>query len=146
MSRGGDREEEVPIGSFRFIPVPGTARGTVVFPRRRDGESPALGRGFDTSAFVVAGLRFEYRDGEVVAVHTACDQAALNRCWQAELCASDALASLPKQWALGSPLQAAICVIPIVEPLPGPDIVLIHKAGLPLTPAAELLANLFRAV
>ena len=62
------------------------------------------------------------------------------------LCASDALASLPKQWALGSPLQAAICVIPIVEPLPGPDIVLIHKAGLPLTPAAELLANLFRAV
>ena len=84
MSRGRDREEEVPIGSFRFIPVAGTARGTVVFPRRRDGESPALGRGFDTSAFVVAGLRFEYRDGEVVAVHTAGDQAALNHCWQAE--------------------------------------------------------------
>ena len=60
------------------------------------------------------------------------------------LCASDAVASLPKQWSLGSPLHAAICVIPIKEPLSGPDIVLIHKAGLPLTPAAELLANLFR--
>ena len=60
------------------------------------------------------------------------------------LCASDAVASLPKQWALGSPLQVAICVIPISEPLPGPDTVLIHKAGLPLTPAAELLAKLFR--
>lgn len=84
MTRGRDREEEVPVGSFRFIPQPGTARGRVVFPKRRNGEAPALGRGFDTGPFVDAGLAFEFRGGEVVSVQTAGDQAALERCWQAE--------------------------------------------------------------
>lgn len=84
FTSGRDREEEAPVGSFRFIPEPGSANGRVVFPRGKDGESPALGRGFDPQPFSEAGLAFEFRDGQVVSVETGGDAAALQRAWAAE--------------------------------------------------------------
>ncbi len=84
FTSGRDREEEAPVGSFRFIPEAGSAQGRVVFPRRKDGESPALGRGFDTQPFADAGLAFEFRDGQVVALDTAGDSQALKQAWNAE--------------------------------------------------------------
>ena len=84
FSSGRDREEEAPVGSFRFIPEAGSANGRVVFPRRKDGESPALGRGFDTQPFADAGLAFEFRDGQVVSLDTAGDSQALMQAWNAE--------------------------------------------------------------
>lgn len=81
---GRDREEELPAGSFRTIPVPGTAQGIIAFPPRRDGESPALGRGFDAGPFAAAGLTFRYARGAVIEVRTGGDQARLEALWAAE--------------------------------------------------------------
>ena len=54
---------------------------------------------------------------------------------------SDLLAMLPRQWE-GFPLtRDALEVIRIRELLPAPDIVLIQRAGVPLTPAAEFLCD-----
>jgi LysR family transcriptional regulator, regulator of abg operon len=54
---------------------------------------------------------------------------------------SDLLAMLPSQWE-GFPLtHDALHVIRVRETLPAPDIVLIQRAGVPLTPAAEFLCD-----
>lgn len=53
---------------------------------------------------------------------------------------SDALSLLPRQWIAWSPLAALLQALPLAEVLPAPDIVLVARAGLPLTPAAEALA------
>jgi leucyl aminopeptidase (aminopeptidase T) len=94
MKSGRDREEELPVGSFRFIPQAGSAEGCVVFPKRRNGESPALGRGFDTGPFVDAGLRFEFRGGRVVGMQTGGDQQRLRELWDAETGDKDVLGEL----------------------------------------------------
>ncbi len=94
MASGRDREEEVPPGSLRTIPEPESAEGVLVFPRRRDGESPALGRGFDCEPFIRAGMRFHFRAGRVVRVETDGDQAALDALWQAETGDKDRLGEL----------------------------------------------------
>jgi LysR family transcriptional regulator, regulator of abg operon len=57
---------------------------------------------------------------------------------------SDAVAALPRQWIDATTLAGLICALPLRETIPAPDIVLIQKAGLPLTPAAELFAQLLR--
>ncbi|AWI54490.1 LysR family transcriptional regulator [Aquabacterium olei] len=55
---------------------------------------------------------------------------------------TDLLAMLPRQWA-DFPLTAdTLQIIPVREELPAPDMVLIHRAGLPLTPAAEHMVDL----
>jgi DNA-binding transcriptional LysR family regulator len=60
------------------------------------------------------------------------------------LTSTDSLVILPRQWA-DTPLFAGqIEAIAVREPLPAPDIVQIARAGLPLTPAAELLSTLLR--
>ncbi|HVV92191.1 MAG TPA: LysR substrate-binding domain-containing protein [Hyphomicrobiales bacterium] len=57
---------------------------------------------------------------------------------------SDFLAMVPRQWA-EFPLTAdALVKIEINEPLPAPPIVIIRRAGLPLTPAAEYFCDLVR--
>ncbi|MGE0803697.1 MAG: hypothetical protein AB7G13_10855 [Lautropia sp.] len=107
FTSGRDREEEVPVGSFRFIPEPGSARGRIVFPRRRDGEPPALGRGFHTQPFVDAGLTFEFRDGQVVGMETGGDQQALVRSWSQET---------GDKGGLG---EIVIGCNPLLQPVPG---------------------------
>ncbi len=94
MSSGRDREEEIPAGSLRTIPEPDSAEGVVVFPSRKDGESPALGRGLDCTPFARAGLRFEFRRGRIVAVRTGGDQAGLDRLWARESGDKDRLGEL----------------------------------------------------
>jgi len=107
LTSGRDREEEVPVGSFRFIPEPGSAQGRVVFPRSKDGEAMALGRGFDVHPFTSAGLVFEFRDGRVVSVETAGDQEALRKAWIAETGDKDMLG------------EVILGCNPLLTPVPG---------------------------
>lgn len=60
------------------------------------------------------------------------------------LASNDALAFLPHQWADASIFQHLLAPIAVREPLTGPDIVQVSRAGLPLTPAAEALSVLLR--
>lgn len=107
FTSGRDREEEVPVGSFRFIPEPGSAHGRVVFPRRTDGEAMALGRGFDVHPFTKAGLAFEFRNGRAVSVETGGDQQALDQAWAAETGDKDILG------------EVIIGCNPLLTPVPG---------------------------
>lgn len=54
---------------------------------------------------------------------------------------SDLLALLPVQWADSPLTRDALVRIPVREHLPAPPIVLVHRADLPLTPAAEFLCD-----
>jgi DNA-binding transcriptional LysR family regulator len=57
---------------------------------------------------------------------------------------SDLLAMVPVQWT-SFPLTAqALAPIDVKEILPAPPIVMVRRAGLPLTPAAEFFADLMR--
>ena len=56
------------------------------------------------------------------------------------LCSSDALAFLPHQWADAALFKDLLAPIAVREPLTGPDIVQVSRAGMPLTPAVEALA------
>ena len=107
MTSGRDREEEIPAGSLRAIPEDGTAEGVIVFPVRKDGESPALGRGFDCAQFARAGLRFVFRAGRVIRVETDADQAALDALWAKETGDKDCLGEM----VLGCN--------PLLQPVPG---------------------------
>lgn len=72
---------------------------------------------------------------------TRCDSLlALN----ALLAGTDALAFLPRQWA-HSPVTCPVLIkIPIKETIHGPATCLMRPSGMPLTPAAEALADAIR--
>ena len=55
---------------------------------------------------------------------------------------SDCLAALPRQWTDIAMFRTALTPIAVRETLAGPPIVLITRAGIPLTPAAEQFATL----
>ena len=57
---------------------------------------------------------------------------------------SDLLMMLPVQWTESPLLRDAIQRIPVREILEAPPICLVRRAGLPLTPAAEYLADMVR--
>jgi LysR family transcriptional regulator, regulator of abg operon len=57
---------------------------------------------------------------------------------------SDLLAMVPADWASFPLTVDALVAIPVREPLPAPAIYAIRRTGLPLTPAAEFLADLLR--
>jgi len=57
---------------------------------------------------------------------------------------SDLLAMVPIQWIDFGITADALCPIPVEESLSAPTIVMVRRAGLPLTPAAEFLADLIR--
>jgi DNA-binding transcriptional LysR family regulator len=62
----------------------------------------------------------------------------------AALTSSDLLMLLPVQW-LDYPLtRDALMSIDVIEPLPAPPICVVHRAGLPLTPAGEYFCDLVR--
>ncbi len=58
------------------------------------------------------------------------------------LSSTDLLAMLPRQWMDWPLAHNALTQIPIEEHLSAPDIVLVRRADLPLTPAAEYLCDL----
>ncbi len=57
---------------------------------------------------------------------------------------SDLLAMVPVQWTEFPFTTSALAAIPIKDVLPAPPIVLVRRAGLPLTPAAEFFVDLMR--
>lgn len=57
---------------------------------------------------------------------------------------TDLLAMVPVQWSKFEPTARSLARIAVKEPLPAPPIVIIRRAGLPLTPAAEHFADLIR--
>jgi LysR family transcriptional regulator of abg operon len=54
---------------------------------------------------------------------------------------SDLLAMLPVQWGEFPLTRDALQIVRVREPLPAPDIVLVRRPDLPLTPAAEFLCD-----
>lgn len=72
----------------------------------------------------------------VTQTHTTLPVVAL-------LTSTDALAFLPRQWVTTPLFKSSLQEIPVAETLDGPDIVLIRRRALPLTPLAEKLATLF---
>ncbi len=60
------------------------------------------------------------------------------------LMSSDALVVTLRQYDEFELTRRALQVIAIEESLPAPDIVIIRRAGLPLTPAADYLCDMFR--
>lgn len=59
------------------------------------------------------------------------------------LTSTDALAFLPQQWVSSPLFRDFLREIRVTEALAGPDIVLVRRSALPLTPLAEKLATLF---
>lgn len=57
---------------------------------------------------------------------------------------SDLLTMLPKQWLAFVATRELLQPIYVAEPLPAPPVCMVSRARLPLTPAAEFLADLFR--
>jgi len=57
---------------------------------------------------------------------------------------TDLLAMVPVQWMEFAPMAGILQTIQVREMLPAPAIVLIHRAGLPLTPAATFLVDMLR--
>lgn len=57
---------------------------------------------------------------------------------------NDLLAMLPIQWLDFAITAGALCPISVEENLTAPAMVMVRRAGLPLTPAAEFLADLIR--
>ena len=57
---------------------------------------------------------------------------------------ADILAIVPRQWLAFAPLQGWIQEVPIKEKIGAPAIVMVRRASLPLTPAAEYFCDLVR--
>ncbi len=87
-----DREEEVPCGALRTIPLPDSAEGVIAF--RRGFGYPAQGYGLDIDRWLDQGLRFHFEGGRIRRVETDGDQAALDRAWAAETGDKDRLGEL----------------------------------------------------
>lgn len=60
------------------------------------------------------------------------------------LAGSDALTFLPYQWTSAPVTRTLLAEIKLTETIPGPSTCLIRRSGLPLTPAADALATIFR--
>lgn len=59
------------------------------------------------------------------------------------LMAMDGLAFLPQQWVSSKIFKDSLREIAVEEALDGPDIVIVKRSAMPLTPMAERLADLF---
>lgn len=57
---------------------------------------------------------------------------------------SDVLAMVPVQWTSFAQFDNSLTAIRVAEPLPGAQIVVVRRAGLPMTPAAEHFLDLVR--
>jgi hypothetical protein len=100
-----DREEEIPCGALRTIPVVDSVEGTIAI--KGDFGFPAAGYGLDVNKFFDAGLRFHFRNGRVVKVETAGDQKLLDKLWADQTGDRDKLG----EFVLGCN--------PLLQPVPG---------------------------
>jgi DNA-binding transcriptional LysR family regulator len=60
----------------------------------------------------------------------------------AALTSTDMLAMVPVQWEQFPATQGSLQTVRLRERLPAPDVVMVTRQGLPLTPAAEHLSDL----
>ncbi len=77
-----DREEEIPCGALRTIPVEDSVEGIIGFDRPFG--YPAEGYGLPFDRFMADGLRIVFERGRVARVETGGDQGALDALWAAE--------------------------------------------------------------
>jgi hypothetical protein len=82
MTNARDKEEEIPCGCLRTIPIRESVEGVIAF--RHGFGFPAAGYGLDVNRFFDDGLRFRFEAGRVVSVETDGDQAEFDRLWAAE--------------------------------------------------------------
>ena len=87
-----DREEEIPCGALRTIPVPDSVEGVIAY--RNGFGYPSMGSGLDVDRWFDQGLRFVFERGRVVRVETDGDQAALDRAWAAQTGDKDRLGEM----------------------------------------------------
>ena len=102
------------------------------------------------SEWIMTGLRepVEVEFEEQFAVHglaapKAVTQTPTTLPVAALLASTDALAFLPQQWISSDLFKHSLREISVVEALDGPDIVLVKRNSVPLTPLADKLAKLF---
>jgi hypothetical protein len=79
---GRDREEEIPCGALRTIPVLDSVNGVIAF--QQGFGFPSMGYGLDVDKWFNQGLRFVFEAGRVVRVETDGDQQQLDRQWSKE--------------------------------------------------------------
>jgi len=87
-----DREEEIPCGALRTIPLPDSVQGVIVLERGFG--YPTMGYGLDVDHWLGQGLRFHFEGGRIRRVETGGDQEALDRAWAAETGDKDRLGEL----------------------------------------------------
>ena len=87
-----DREEEIPCGALRTIPLPDSVEGVIAL--RQDFGYPAEGYGLEIDRWLGHGLRFHFEKGRIRRVETDGDQAGLDRAWAAETGDKDRLGEL----------------------------------------------------
>jgi len=87
-----DREEEIPCGALRTIPLRDTVEGVIAL--RAGFGFPTMGNGLDIDRWLDQGLRFHFEGGRIRSLETDGDQAALDRAWQAETGYKDRLGEL----------------------------------------------------
>ena len=87
-----DREEEIPCGALRTIPLRDTVEGVIAL--RAGFGFPTMGNGLDIDRWLDQGLRFHFEGGRIRSLETDGDQAALDRAWQAETGDKDRLGEI----------------------------------------------------
>jgi hypothetical protein len=88
-----DREEEIPCGALRTIPLLDSVEGVIALAGGFG--YPAMGYGLDIDSWLAQGeLRFHFQGGRIRRVETAGDQAALDRAWESETGDKDRLGEL----------------------------------------------------
>ena len=87
-----DREEEIPCGALRTIPIRDSVEGVMAFERGFG--FPAAGHGLDFTGFLESGLRIHFRGGTITRLETGGDQKLLDRLWAAETGDKDRLGEM----------------------------------------------------
>jgi len=77
-----DREEEIPCGALRTIPLRETVEGVITI--RQGFGFPTSGTGLDIDRWLDHGLRFYFERGRIRRVETDGDQAELDGAWAIE--------------------------------------------------------------
>lgn len=93
VTNARDREEEIPCGALRAIPLEGTADGVIAFERGFG--FPVAGYGIDLGKFLDSGLRIHFSGGRITRLETdRGDQARLDELWAAETGDKDRLGEI----------------------------------------------------
>jgi len=87
-----DREEEIPCGALRTIPLRDTVEGIIAL--RRGFGFPTSGNGLDVDRWLDHGLRLHFEQGRIQRVETDGDRASLDQAWTAETGDKDRLGEM----------------------------------------------------